>query len=620
MTPPSFKHRPIRMYIYFVIHLLLLGIIIVNSALPASKTQWMNEIAANIVNNIVDAIKGVKPVYPSKITIDKYSNDFLSFLYNEDTTYHVLEGSSRFFHIDLQFPKGADESLKHKELSITSSDGYSSLFNYWYDKNSNVLYITGKKESKNNYVTLKTTNGKKVVINFDVEKPFVPTSESIGLSNNDVKIGSSFFINSTYLESYEDIIFAHDYHLSSAEDPIYGGKFYTNLDRDASYWPNLCEFTTRKYFDLSNHQYISDDSHIVVDEENGVVSVNPGASIGEHVITSSLGGEVRFNVNDEPLIPIDIDSLSIKSTKGYANPNQGNAVYMGQTLTLDNEDILKEHAFKYSISDSNIGLIDLKKHMYGGIFDNRNEVFVRGLEPGETDISVSLYGYDDIKLEHHVVCDTMENLFNYEVSHFIDDELYDNQVLKINHRYKFETKIHDLNTDSYLDVPSIGYSKAFDRYIIEEIDGVQYITFKNPVPTTITFEYRYIEQVSVRGTFRFNIAGKTSPAYSNVDQQTVRKIVGHGIVHFFCTLFLILFLLVYFKDHKWKYWSFAIAAGLALFYASITEVIQLAVPSRDPNIKDVGLDYLFSLGALLIVGTVVLIAYLIKRKKQNKTE
>ena len=609
---PSFKHREKRMYVFLALHLLFLSIIIANASLPGSVTYWMNEVAATFVNNVVNLFKGVKPIYPKNISIDNYSHTFLSYYYDsEPNRFHILEGESFYIHVKLEFPESSQENLKHKDLSVRSSDGRGVNFSADYNGSLNRLVIYGMKASKNNQIKLVSPNNKSVAINFDVVNKITPDKENIYLSNTDVKIGSSFYISSLYLECFQDKILEDDYQINKLEDVVSGGRYYSNSTRDATYWPSLSEGTTLKYLNLNNHQYISDDPNIRIDESLGIVSVSEGVRVGDHVITSNFNGEIHFTVFDEHVSPISISELSIKSIDAYVNPGQSESGYIGQTIQLDNVDILNDHALTFSSSSSDICKIDLKKHLFDGTFVNKGELFLRGNKTGECDVRVQLYDNESIKLDYHVKCDTLENILNYKIVPFIDDEPYKEDVLNVVQKYKFLIKMFDNATETYLNPDRIAFSKSLDRYLIEG----EYITFKVDGEPYVQFEYAYkgVERISGRAIFK--TYDKNKSAYSNVNHQTVRKIVGHGMFHFLCSLFLILFLLVYFKDHKLKWYSFAMVAISSFLLAGLTEAIQLIVPGRYPNFSDVLFDYLFSLGALLIVGIIYLIKHLCKTKQ-----
>lgn len=618
---PSFKHREKKMYVFLGMHLFFLAIIITSASLPATATYWMNEFATTIVNRIVDLFKNTEPVYPSSISVDNYSRNYLTYYYNTDSSkYYIREGEASYFHINLTFPKNAQENLKYKDVSIRQDEVGGEHYGTEFSVEQSRLLIYGKKAKKNNSVTLVTPNNKKVTINFDVVSKVTPERENIYLSNNDAKIGSSFFIDSLYLECYEQSILADGYSInSSLEDYVNGGNFYSNTSRDAFYCPSLSETSSLNYLNLSTHQYISDDPYINIDEEKGIVSILDGVRVGEHTITSNYGGSVTFNVNSEHVQPISISELTIKNTTNYINPGQYSSTYIGQTIELDNLDILKEHAFTVSSSDERYTVADLKRHITNHTFNNTGEIFLRGKNAGESDITVKLYDNEDIKLVHHARCNTMENLFNYSVAIFIDDEIYANQTLETLKKYKLDIKIFDKDTETYLDPVSLNISKYNDRYEISYDElGDSYITFKSEKESAIQFEYVYIGNQRISYKFTFTVVDNNKGIYSNVNVRSVRKIVGHGFMHFMCTLFLLLFLLVYFKGYKFRYLSLSGVAISSFALACFTELLQMLAPGRTPDFQDVIFDYLFSIGCIVLVGLVILIIHLIKRIKNKK--
>ncbi len=94
---------------------------------------------------------------------------------------------------------------------------------------------------------------------------------------------------------------------------------------------------------------------------------------------------------------------------------------------------------------------------------------------------------------------------------------------------------------------------------------------------------------------------------------------GQGILrkiaHFleFCSLgFFLGWFTRMVREKKWQCVLYPVIAGITV--AAVDETIQIFVPGRGPMLRDVGID---SLGVLLGVGLISLIAWLVSRKKQS---
>lgn len=105
------------------------------------------------------------------------------------------------------------------------------------------------------------------------------------------------------------------------------------------------------------------------------------------------------------------------------------------------------------------------------------------------------------------------------------------------------------------------------------------------------------------------IPGSFSPA-EGTGQGILRK-----IAHFleFCSLgFFLGWFTRMLREKKWQCVFYPIIAGVTA--AAVDETIQIFVPGRGPMLRDVGID---SLGVLLGVSLISLIAWLVSRKKQS---
>ena len=370
---------------------------------------------------------------------------------------------------------------------------------------------------------------------------------------------------------------------------------------------------SRRYFDLSSHKYISDDENIYVDEELGIVKINEGVTPGLHKITSTLGGEVEFNVSSEHAIDINIDKLNISNVEHSVCPEQIASGYIGQTITLANSDILKEHALVVKSDKPNIYAANIKKSIIGGLFNFKNQLFIIGNVAGSGNIITYLYDKPEVNLDYQVECDTMENLFHYRFELYFDHVLIDQVNFELNKRYLFEVKIHYIDDDTYEEVTYLDISKIDNVYKLGFVDDEIYVTFVSEGDSYMVMSYHYHGTYTPHRSF-FKVVNPNKSNLSNVDPKTIRKSIGHAMLHLLATLFLILFLNIYLDNVPNKWWIILIASILSLFLAVLSELIQLFIPGRCFDFIDILIDYSGSLLALLIMS----IVFLIKAKKAKE--
>lgn len=97
---------------------------------------------------------------------------------------------------------------------------------------------------------------------------------------------------------------------------------------------------------------------------------------------------------------------------------------------------------------------------------------------------------------------------------------------------------------------------------------------------------------------------------------TVRKIVGHASLFFFAQIFTLITVYMFLYNKK-PWFIISISLGISLFIASLSELIQKAIPQRSGSFKDVGIDFAGAVIGAAIVIFIFLIVKLIKNKKKK---
>lgn len=116
-----------------------------------------------------------------------------------------------------------------------------------------------------------------------------------------------------------------------------------------------------------------------------------------------------------------------------------------------------------------------------------------------------------------------------------------------------------------------------------------------------------------------NTFNPTAVTNSNRDQfkGVIRKLVGHFGFFFVSGIFSTLSIYFLINKKKWYkfYYLIPIGLGFGLFWASLSEIIQLLIPGRSGQFSDVMIDFLGYMITFLIV---FLIIYLYEKKKKEK--
>ena len=112
-------------------------------------------------------------------------------------------------------------------------------------------------------------------------------------------------------------------------------------------------------------------------------------------------------------------------------------------------------------------------------------------------------------------------------------------------------------------------------------------------------------------TILSNIINGIKPGTINDDNygefsSVIRKLVGHFGLFFTSGIFTTLSIKFIYYDLKKNYWIFLIiSASSGLFLAILTEIIQLFVPGRSGEIRDVFIDFGGYIFPLIIISIVV---------------
>ena len=109
------------------------------------------------------------------------------------------------------------------------------------------------------------------------------------------------------------------------------------------------------------------------------------------------------------------------------------------------------------------------------------------------------------------------------------------------------------------------------------------------------------------------------PKITNLDEfrRLIRKLIGHYGAFLFMSIFATLTGMLYYVRKEWKiFWiKVIIIIGYGFLFAILTELIQLLVPGRAGNFKDVFIDFS---GYMTSCSIIIIIFFIINYKKTKK--
>ena len=326
-----------------------------------------------------------------------------------------------------------------------------------------------------------------------------------------------------------------------------------------------------------------------------------------------LSKSIFFNVF---YVPIKVDefklNLSIISYPENNVPDLEKDVFaVGSTFKIDyslNQDATyKEVKF----ASSNEEIISIENGIYKALKEGVSTITCQSIQNPEISVSKNITVVDAIS--PFVLDNTSLNAREFNESENNGTKEYSITLL-YGESYKLAPKFSDYAT-----------SKKVDYEIIEgndfiNIDASGQISLKNIGNVKVKmscgdnnslFKYSVILNI--------NIIRDTTDVFKEF-ALFIRKSFGHFGLFFFIGFLSCVFMVIQFKSFFTRVLASMGSSCLGIGLAILTEFIQKFVPGRGPSLKDVGIDAMGYLSAMIIFIIVVGIIYIVKKVKASKVD
>lgn len=599
MKLPSLKHRRPKVYIFLGLFISTIVFVLVESCLPSSISGAQSNFFAKIYAFFINTATGpqeteiIKPKEIAAVRDSSYLGK------DDDGNSKIAIGTTTLLSIDIQYPekKNADDTLDRTytiENVLGNKDDYnlvlsSSLNKLVYTINIRIVTdknISGQKSDLYKF-NVKVSDNLTYPYSFRIVDLETPTSFLATIDKTNLKIGETAQINTQL----------------------------TGENRTDTY--------LRRYFDTAKIVSSSSNNNVATIDKYGVVHA---VASGDATITY---GNYSFNVhvNNESIVNPVSNTITLTSSKSQISSLDYDYVFeTGEDS--DNYSTLIYPSFSdTSLEDKSVSYYldgKLKAKIAPYKYDEQGYPIYKD-DNGKD--CVRLCGYR----EKGTVKLTCVSNANNNIKSSIDIEVGEAtaEQMTVNLQDNFEIVMGDQKVITASFSPKNTKNTAIKVTCSDE--SALQISNNNTASVTIsakkegkyTITISSLSNPSLTKTISFEIKAKQTINPNNfADFATfVRKYGGHMIIYLIMAVFGFLFFYSYFEEEKQKY-MLGLPASLTIGFvvAGLTELIQLFVPSRGGQWKDVGIDYLgFTIGTVITL-IIYLIVYFIKRaikKKKN---
>ena len=599
MKLPSLKHRRPKVYIFLGLFISTIVFVLVESCLPSSISGAQSNFFAKIYAFFINTATGpqeteiIKPKEIAAVRDSSYLGK------DDDGNSKIAIGTTTLLSIDIQYPekKNADDTLDRTytiENVLGNKDDYnlvlsSSLNKLVYTINIRIVTdknISGQKSDLYKF-NVKVSDNLTYPYSFRIVDLETPTSFLATIDKTNLKIGETAQINTQL----------------------------TGENRTDTY--------LRRYFDTAKIVSSSSNNNVATIDKYGVVHA---VASGDATITY---GNYSFNVhvNNESIVNPVSNTITLTSSKSQISSLDYDYVFeTGEDS--DNYSTLIYPSFSdTSLEDKSVSYYldgKLKAKIAPYKYDEQGYPIYKD-DNGKD--CVRLCGYR----EKGTVKLTCVSNANNNIKSSIDIEVGEAtaEQMTVNLQDNFEIVMGDQKVITASFSPKNTKNTAIKVTCSDE--SALQISNNNTASVTIsakkegkyTITISSLSNPSLTKTISFEIKAKQTINPNNfADFATfVRKYGGHMIIYLIMAVFGFLFFYSYLEEEKQKY-MLGLPASLTIGFvvAGLTELIQLFVPSRGGQWKDVGIDYLgFTIGTVITL-IIYLIVYFIKRaikKKKN---
>lgn len=544
-------------WISLSITILLNGFIVFYSCLPMNVTARWNSSFTNFFTRIINSIskKEVKEIPITDLKIEM-SQDKYNFIPGYEANVIPL-GSAKEIQTTYSPVDATDKSIIY-----TTADTDKVRLN----QNGTKLSVVGLKEGTATIVAKNNKSGIEKSLEVYVVETIAPVNFDISCSKTEIELGS-----------YADIVFDID-----------GGP----LGHNALY--------NSRYYDIRELSYSSSNPSVLSVDKLGVV--HPISS-GTSTISVSNGTTTRS---------IDFTVVSGSTPVPYANLKID-----GNNSAFENDFINNAHHQTLEIYDGTT-----KLNNSGFEWSSSNELLVNVDQTG----TIRGFRKSTSEDETAVIRATSKITNQYtEFTVVIKEQLPTTLVYEVATNNKsswspeiYTTCVGDNTKIVFYLQPSVQNTtmtiNSSDTEVINPVFQGKHADLDIKKPGKCTISFYYNRDPNLKGSVEFTVlnAGALNSEEIIDTGYTLRKVVGHAALFMVAQISTIITIFMFLR--KKPIWLKAIiSVSIGLFFAIISEVIELFVPQRSGKVLDVLIDFSgVAVGALLFV-----LSFLIYKKTKN---
>lgn len=543
-------------WIFLAISILFNGFIVFYSCLPMEVTARWNASITNFISNIINNISK-KDV--EEIPLDNLKINFSDDQYNSIPGYHKNEiplGSAK----EIASIYGP-ETATNKSIVFSTQNPNIVKLNQKGDKVS----VVGMEVDTTYVLATNEFSGLQDEIEVKVVKPIAPVNYEISASKTTIELGS-----------YADIVFDID-----------GGPLGHNV------------LYNSRYYDIRELTYISSNPKVLFVDSLGVVHPLSEGTSSVSVSNGAISNEIEFTVvsGDAPSLYNDLRISGNNVT--YENDFINNAHH--STLEIYDGDIkLSNLDFEWSSSNELLLNVDQTGTIRG---------FRKSLASDETAVITATSKITGQSVNYEVV---VKEQLPTRLVYAVSVKTQTNWSPEI-----FTTCVGDSTKIEFYLEPSVYDNQmvvaSSDTSIINPVFQGHYADLEIKATGTCTISFYYVRDPNLKGSVTFTVlnAGALNPDDIVSTGYTLRKVVGHAALFMVAQIPTIITVFMFLR--KRALWiKTIISLSIGLFFAIVSETIELFVPQRSGTVIDVLIDF-----SGVVVGAMLFIVFFIIYKKRK---
>lgn len=584
-SSPSLKNRPKRVYVFFVLYLLLCSLIVAESCFPGSLSSKQSGFVGNVVaffaNLFPDTVVATR--VDAKAISLKSDSTVLNRLDPTLEKPSIVRGTTTLLTFDVEYPNLGKGDYKNPDFSVTSNDEEgTALYTLAVDASSQNVRIVSLGASKEDCsITIKASGTAEMNYSFSIVDSPAPEYYAATLAKSEIKVNeSSYFLPKLKCPDSVDL-----------------GKSEEELD------PYL-----RRYFDVGKIPVTVSDSSALDVNEYGVIKAkregNYQVRYGtlDPVTLSVSGTAVGTSAYSAIKISKSVEEASI-SPNDYDYSSSGVSLFSTYTSSAP-----EDTGVTFVSSDPLKAKIIYVDSTHATVKGYRKRGTVRISAISNLDASVS----DFLDLEtQDIVPDAMALFVKGEaIPSAVTKSKGTNLVISASFTNPSSENITNRDLVAVSDNENILISGSGSQYLT--------ISFSKAGSSVLNVTSEANPSLSQKINFTIEPEQNVDPSDENFGT-FIRKSIGHFGLFLLAGLLGGLFFYFFFGKKEDLILSLGVSTAGGGLLAMLTEFIQHFVPGRYGAWKDVGIDFAgYLLASLLIWLVIFLVGYFSKKKLAKK--